>query len=1277
MAMAESIIVGEVAVAITADGEGFDDSARAQLVPSAAKIGDEWGQRFSSAATSVIADMMAKWSDTQTATTAEAGGKLGEEYGAEFRKSAESELGEGIKTQVDLSTAEATDDVDKLRVETTDKPLEVPVMATTADAKLDIDKLRTEEASKPIVMKVVTTTEGGGAAASAGESAGESDAAMALAGAGGATAVKDAEEEGDKAGAGFGSRFTGRLKSLFNSDGASGIGGAFSGIGGKAAKAGEDAGHEMGGAFSSALSTVSKFGMPAAIAGAAVAVTAVLGEKLDIAQKQLQASMKTAGLSWSQYSGKIADTGKSMAKYGYTQDQVDTSINSVVKVTGSATDAMKAQGAIADIAATQHISLSQAATQYTRALAGNARTLKQLGIVQASGATEQAAYQKGATTLADQIHIAGGMSQFAALHNMSLAQAQKTVSAAMGDSSGLVEQLTNKGVGLSTVMKDVAAATSGNPKSAATGLAALQAAGLTAAQAQQLVTQTAHGSAAAYAKLGIEVLPKAANAAENFSAVTSVITGKLGGQASAVADTFGGKMRALRATLEDAGQSIGMKLLPPLEKFADMLVRYIPDLLKFGSDIGKLVMPVVLIFFTGLKTIFTLLFSGPMKYVTLAAIGMAAGFFLLLPAIEAVTMALLANPFIAIAIAIVLVIGLVVKFRTQIVNTLINAWKTVQHGITVAWDFVVEMFKKYWMLIIGVFLGPIALIVGLIIKFHGDILHWIEDLMKLVKNAWSAGWNWVKNEAETIWNGIKTEAADFVRGIERIWDGFWGTVKSVSSAAFSWMSGAFGKFWGWMKTGWQDAVSGFKTIWDTIKSAAEAPVKFVVNTVYNKGIVPVVDAIAGIIGKHPLKAVSGFAAGGVVPGHSPTDNYHGISVRGGEGILVPEAVEAIGGPGAIYALNARHGYQSHGGWGGFASGGVPGAARGGQNVGGSGATKYQAPVASSGGGGWWGDVTGAVGDVGHAIASGVSDVVSSVMHTLRGLAGDALGAAINGIVNPLLNKIPGINTPIGQMIKGDIVGMENSLVGWVEGKTGQSSSGYAGVGSGNISNDIKSILKTLGLPASLLGTWMKQVQTESGGNAKAVNNWDVNAKKGTPSVGLVQVIAPTFDSFAGPYKNTGPFLHGVSINPMANLYAGINYAKSAYGSSMASAIGQGHGYASGTSGAKPGWAWVGELGPELAYFHGGEKIYSHEQSMAALKSMPNVNGYYTGTSPGMSVDDIETSGAQSLQAAVVGIERRLDMLNATTKGVGSTIGNAINSSTRQSGNSSSFNTRGY
>lgn len=69
-----------------------------------------------------------------------------------------------------------------------------------------------------------------------------------------------------------------------------------------------------------------------------------------------------------------------------------------------------------------------------------------------------------------------------------------------------------------------------------------------------------------------------------------------------------------------------------------------------------------------------------------------------------------------------------------------------------------------------------------------------------------------------------------------------------------------------------------------------------------------------------------------------------------------------------------------------------------------------------------------------------------------------------------------------------------------------------------------------------------QMQTESGGNPKAINLWDSNAKKGIPSKGLMQVIDPTFQAYARPGFNSN------SYDPLSNILASIRYAVSRYGS---------------------------------------------------------------------------------------------------------------------------------
>ncbi|ATL26727.1 transglycosylase SLT domain-containing protein [Streptomyces formicae] len=85
------------------------------------------------------------------------------------------------------------------------------------------------------------------------------------------------------------------------------------------------------------------------------------------------------------------------------------------------------------------------------------------------------------------------------------------------------------------------------------------------------------------------------------------------------------------------------------------------------------------------------------------------------------------------------------------------------------------------------------------------------------------------------------------------------------------------------------------------------------------------------------------------------------------------------------------------------------------------------------------------------------------------------------------------------------------------------------------------IMKAKGIPGSYEGLH-RNIMRESTGNPNAMNGWDVNAQNGTPSIGLLQVIQPTFNAY---------HVEGTSTNiydPVANITAAANYAADKYGS---------------------------------------------------------------------------------------------------------------------------------
>jgi hypothetical protein len=126
---------------------------------------------------------------------------------------------------------------------------------------------------------------------------------------------------------------------------------------------------------------------------------------------------------------------------------------------------------------------------------------------------------------------------------------------------------------------------------------------------------------------------------------------------------------------------------------------------------------------------------------------------------------------------------------------------------------------------------------------------------------------------------------------------------------------------------------------------------------------------------------------------------------------------------------------------------------------------------------------------------------------------------------------------------------------------------------------VVTVLQGTGRNANLADRTVAQIGIESGGNPTAVNDYDINAQNGTPSIGLLQVIKPTFDS------NADPRFPGTQQDPEANIAAALNYVDHRYGG-PANIWPTTAGYADGgwingpgnsTSDSVPIWASTGEF----------------------------------------------------------------------------------------------------
>lgn len=448
-------------------------------------------------------------------------------------------------------------------------------------------------------------------------------------------------------------------------------------------------------------------------------------------------------------------------------------------------------------------------------------------------------------------------------------------------------------------------------------------------------------------------------------------------------------------------------------------------------------------------------------------------------------------------------------------------WDSISEKIQGVWNGIKDFFADIWEQIYNVIEGPLKFIEGTIGAVMYAIQAVIYTVWEVIKFALKSAWNWIKDTASAIftpvanffsgiWNGIKDTATGIWNSIKGTLGGIWDSIKEKAMDAFS-------SVWKFIKDGFNNLKDTLGGIVKGIANAIVKPIGGAVNGVIN-GVNWVLDKV-GSDKQFALWEVPKFARG---TGGIPKDTLGIVNDQKGstyKEMIVPPHGKPFIPEGRDVVLPLEKG------------------------------TKIMPANQTK----------SFLEELPH-FASGIGEFFGGVWDTVKDFTGSVWDYITHPskIVQIAIDKftdLSGAFEPWISVAKGAVNTVFDSVVGFVNGIFDtQSNVNYnpsAGVEQWR-TLAIRALQMTGQYSEANLQRLLYQMQTESGGNPNAINNWDINAINGTPSKGLMQVIDPTFRAYAmaGYDKNI--------YDPLSNMLASIRYAVSTYGSLAAAYRGVGY-----------------------------------------------------------------------------------------------------------------------
>jgi hypothetical protein len=476
------------------------------------------------------------------------------------------------------------------------------------------------------------------------------------------------------------------------------------------------------------------FGLGAAAVGVG-ALSVEMADKFEQSHAKLEQALKNAGTSFEKYKDQIGAAQKSMEQYGFTNAQTQEALANLTTSLGDPKKALDSLSLAADLAKYKHIDLAEASIAVAKAQEGNLRPLKQLGIdlpVAAGGAVKLETAQKALA--AAQEHYNELLGKSSAGHEVSkgsteaVTKAQEHYNDVLAVFNSHATHTVAQQIALKNAAEKVNEAQAKLSETHVVG--ATSSAALEAAHQKLIAAQEKVNTVSSAGKDIMDGLSKA-----------------IGGQAAASAETFTGKMAALKAQSEDVAKNIGMALIPILEKLVTVIKDVVDWFTKHKAIAEAIAFTIGGVLVAAIGAYLSTLAKAAIESVIAFAKMIGSWVGLGEAATVAGEEATVAGAEIGVATGgMTIALGLVAAAVLYLATHWKQVFEGIQNVIKDAWDWI----NKHALLVAAI-LGPLGPIF-LAIRFLAD--NW-KQIWDGIKDVTSGAWNFIEGIVNTIGNGIR------------------------------------------------------------------------------------------------------------------------------------------------------------------------------------------------------------------------------------------------------------------------------------------------------------------------------------------------------------------------------------------------------------------------------------------------------------------------------------------------------------------------------------------